>query len=136
MEKKYRSFYDYRIEAGLFRIIDAANYLGVSTKTIKRWDQSGAPLVAIRALEFMAGKADGWNGIKLRTGQIGQALTYDETYTAREIELIKYHRILSYLCGNEAARLGLDDNHRIIPKIVDINKFREAVEYREHLKYG
>lgn len=59
------NFRELRIKANLSKS-QCADLLGKSIKTIERWESSKPPLIAIRALEFRAGTAPGWEQFLFR----------------------------------------------------------------------
>lgn len=68
--KKRSNFYRLRLKLGL-TIESAASLCGVTTRTIKNWDHSGAPLTAMRLLQLSDKQHvghEGWSGFMFSRG--------------------------------------------------------------------
>lgn len=79
----------------------AAQLLGVHPNTIRRWLKHGAPVIALRALEFRAGCNDEWYGWKFEGPRLvnyaGQS--FHRNTLASFDDLRKIERRLGYTEG-------------------------------------
>ena len=121
MRKSELDFRALRYSAGFPRLQDAAEFLGVSTKTIKNWDKNGAPIVAIRALEYRAGIAEGWKDFLFRAGNVSTPA--NEIYNSVEVHQIKYFNVLCYNLGRDHCKLPEKLGGE---KVVDLARFKIA----------
>ena len=116
-------FKELRLKAGFTRIKDLASYLGKSCKTIRNWEKNGAPIMAIRAIQYQAGIAKGWKYFQFNDKGFVKT-PIQETFSSTEIEQIKYFNKLCYSLGSQNLRMIKS----LEPEIVNINTYKDTRE--------
>ncbi len=82
----------------------AAEYLGVSLRTLRRYESYGAPHMAVMALAARAGALPGWEGFQFRPGEVVTPL--GDVVKRTEIEQRDYLYYLAWWRGWEAHKDG------------------------------
>lgn len=78
----------------------AAQYLGISLRTLRRYEAYGAPQMAVMALAARAGALPGWEGYFFRPGEVRTPL--GDVVMRTEIEQRDYLYYLYWWRGWEA----------------------------------
>ncbi|HQY70463.1 MAG TPA: hypothetical protein PLW13_08550 [Pseudomonadales bacterium] len=82
----------------------AAQFLDVSVRTVRRYETTGAPRMAVLALAARAGEYPGWLGYRFHDGALLTPL--GDRVTQTEIEQRDYLVYLAWWRGWEAHRKG------------------------------
>jgi hypothetical protein len=88
-------------------ISETSIYLDVSERTILRWCKSGAPLVAIRALNWCAGYNENWKGFCFQKSK----LTTPSGHVLRPVDIdqIQWFNRMHYSNGMDRAEARLKE---------------------------
>jgi transcriptional regulator with XRE-family HTH domain len=82
----------------------AAQYLGVSMRTIRRYERLGAPHMAFMALAARIGELPGWEGFCFRPGEVRTPI--GDVVKRTEVEQRDYLYYLAWWRGWEAHKNG------------------------------
>ncbi len=80
-----------------------AQYLGVSLRTVRRYEKCGAPRMAVLAVALRAGEYPDWEGFWFRDGKLTNPV--GQTMSRAELEDWHYQFYLAWWRGWEAHRV-------------------------------
>ena len=125
-----KGLFDDARHAARLTVSQVADLCGVSVRTVKRWLDDGAPLMAYSLIQAHAGSLEpfGWDGWSLRNGVLFSPTGLE--YTPNEINAwhFKYQELASLRsrCERMKEEISALSGYRPTAEIIDFNKYTKG----------